>query len=146
MRILLIVIFITCLSAILSAAYVHGQTTGVERDVLTVWEQYARCEETMKYRSCFGVLSDAARRGWLQQHRVTNSDEYEQQKLRNDYADLTLTLLQANRSGATVMLRVLASGLNEGRSFRTYHEYVMAREQGRWKLDHVQVQGKTRLP
>jgi hypothetical protein len=139
-------VFIICLASILSAAYVYGQTIEVERDVVTVWDQYARCEETMKYRPCFGVLSDAARRGWSQQHRVTNADEYEQQKLRNDYADLRLTLLRANRSGATVTLRVLASGLNEGRSFLTYQEYVLVREQGRWKIDHVQVQGKTVLP
>ena len=139
-------IFITCLSSILWAACVYGQTIEVEREVVTVWDQYARCEESMKYRPCFGLLSGAARRGWSQQHRVTNSDEYEQQKLRNDYAGLRLTLLRANWSDATVILRVLASGLNEGRSFLTYQEYVLVREQGRWKIDHVQVQGKTVLP
>jgi hypothetical protein len=135
-----------CLLSIVSAAYGHEQTTYVERGALTAWEQYARCEETMKYRSCFDDLSNAARRGWSQQHGVTNSDEYEQQKLRNDYADLRLTLLRANRSGATVILRVLASGLNEGRSFLTYQEYILVREQGRWKIDGVQMQGKSLLP
>ncbi len=136
----------TCLMLTVSPAYGHAQTADVERSALVVWDQYARCEETMTYRSCFDLLSDAARRGWTQQRGATNSDEYEHQKLRNDYADLRLTLLRANRSGATVTLRVLASGLNEGRPFLTYQEYVLVRERGRWKIDRVEVQGKVVLP
>src|SRR6266542_5635303 len=97
---------VACVVLIVSPAYGHVQTTDIERSALAVWDQYARCEETMAYRSCFNVLSDTARGGWAQQRGVTNADEYERQKLRNDYADLRLTLLRANRNGATVTLRV----------------------------------------
>jgi hypothetical protein len=84
------------LALALLPSHAWGQPADIERTVLTVWEQYAQCEETMTYRSCFDLLSDAARRGWAQQG-ITNQDEYERYKLRNDYADLRLTLLRANR-------------------------------------------------
>ena len=126
--------------------YGWGQTAEVDRSALTVWEQYAQCEETMTYRSCFDQLSDAARRGWADQQRILNADEYERYKLMNDYADLRLTLLRATRRGEAVNLRVLASGMNEGRPFLTYQEYVLVRERGRWKMDRREVHGKPQLP
>jgi hypothetical protein len=140
------VLLMTWLLSLVAPPYGYGHTADVERGALAVWGQYARCEETMKYRSCFDALSNAARRGWSQQRGVTNSSEYEREKLRNDYADLRLTLLQANRSDASVILRVLASGLNEGRPFSTYQEYILVRAEGRWKIDRVQVHGKAELP
>ncbi len=139
-------ILVTCGLLTVSPAYGRGLTTDVERSALVAWDQYTRCEETLTYRPCFDLLSAAARRGWTQQRGVTNSNEYEEQKLRNDYADLRLTLLHAKRSGATVTLRVLVSGLNEGLPFLTYQEYVLVRERGRWKIDRVEVQGKVMLP
>jgi hypothetical protein len=100
----------------------------------------------MTYRSCFDILSDAARLRWSQQRGITSADGYERQKQRNDYATLRLTLLRAQRAGTTVILRVLASGANEGRSFLTYQEYFLVRERGGWKIDRIEVDGKSQLP
>jgi hypothetical protein len=48
--------------------------------------------------------------------------------------------------GEAVNLRVLVSGMNEGRSFLTYQEYVLVRERGHWKLDRREMHGKADLP
>jgi len=142
--IIVVVVTFVCLTRL--PAYGQPPTTNIDRTALAVWDRYANCEETMTYSACFDLLSDAARRGWAQQRRITSVDGYESYKQRNDYANLRLTLLGANRKGAAVILRVLASGMNEGRSFLTFQEYFVVRESGGWKVDRLEVDGKVQLP